>query len=105
MAAARLTRPPAMRQVMYKFLVALLCLGAASAFQAPAVMPQSRIAQSRFVEAAPAVPERVAPASIQMNWPKDADGNPLPAQAEMFDPIYIAIAATPWLALLVTNPF
>lgn len=79
-------------------------VGSAAAFSpaaVPGALSQSKVAAS-YTAPAPIAPR----AELQMSavTERDADGNPV-THYEMLDPIYLVIAATPWIALLATNPF
>ena len=87
------------------FLFALLAVGAAGF--SPAAVPATKLAQSKVVgaEVAPTpVVARSSEAQMSAVTERDADGNPV-THFEMFDPVWLGITLTPWLALLVTNPF
>jgi len=71
-------------------------------------VPGTKLAQSKFVGAKPnfAVPAEVRTTEVSMSavTERDADGNPV-THYEMFDVFWLGICLTPWLALLVLNPF
>ena len=63
----------------------------------------SQLSASRVAPAASPMLPAAAPAdraAVMMSGNKEG-----PPDTEMFDPIYLAIACLPWVALLVTNPF
>lgn len=91
---------------MFKLLLAFLAVGA-SAYM-PAV-PGTKLAQSKLAQqsfAAPPMPAVARSSVAQMNavTERDADGNPV-THFEMLDAIWLGVIATPFLYLLVTNPF
>jgi len=74
----------------------------------PTAVPGSKLAQSKFAgarpEFAPAADVRTSSVSMSAVTERDADGNPV-THYEMFDPFWLLIVLTPYLALLVLNPF
>merc|ERR1711918_93682 len=94
-------------RIMFRSLVVALCLASASAY-VPTAMPASKLASSKFVGERPsfAVPAEGRSSEVSMSavTERDADGNPV-THYEMFDVFWLGVVLTPWLALLVTNPF
>ena len=93
---------------MFRTLVLALCVASASAYVPAAVtgtkLTQSKLAGARPSFAAPVLEERSSVVSMSAVTERDADGNPV-THYEMFDVFWLGICLTPWLALLVTNPF
>ena len=92
---------------MFRALVVALCIASASAY-VPTAVAGTKLTQSKLAGARPsfAMPTEVRTAEVSMSavTERDADGNPV-THYEMFDVFWLGIALTPWLALLVTNPF
>lgn len=86
---------------MFKFLFALLALGAAAFSPAGSAIAQSRVvaAAAAPLAAEPAV-ARASSVAMSAVTERDADGNPV-THMDMFDPVATVVQLTPFLFLLL----